>query len=182
MLQEWYCKAKLGASHTLRFRGPSKCLIITNEASLFFFFHFLYGSFSLQKAKVYLRGNKDFCSTADDDSLVLIGILYPQPNDARSVAVPIIPKTAGKIEIEVTSILEIKEGNKDFWEKREVDAVKRELLVVVSEFKFAEYNYETFCLLYMEGGEILFAFYSSQIKNEKNSVLIQRRYLRNMSA
>lgn len=34
----------------------------------------------------------------------------------------------------------------------------------------------------MEGGEILFAFYSSQIKNEKNSVLIQRRYLRNMSA
>lgn len=112
----------------------------------------------------------------------MIGILYPQPNDARSVAVPIIPKTAGKIEIEVTSILEIKEGNKDFWEKREVDAVKRELLVVVSEFKFGEYNYETFCLLYMEGGEILFAFYSSQIKNEKNSVLIQRRYLRNMSA
>ncbi|RMX42632.1 hypothetical protein pdam_00010273 [Pocillopora damicornis] len=84
----------------------------------------------LAEAKVYLRGNKDFCSTADDDSLVLIGILYPQPNDARSVAVPIIPKTAGKIEIEVTSILEIKEGNKDFWEKREVDAVKRELLVV----------------------------------------------------
>ena len=74
----------------------------------------------------------------------MIGILYPQPNDARSVAVPIIPKTAGKIEIEVTSILEIIEGN---WESREADAVKRELLVVVSELKFAEYNYETFCLL-----------------------------------
>ncbi|PFX26602.1 cobra venom factor-like [Stylophora pistillata] len=93
-------------------------------------FNYMIKNDNQYRAKVYLRGNKDFCSTAADDSLVLIGILYLQPNDAKSVAVPIIPKTAREIEIEVSSILEVKKEGEVFWDTRGVDVVQRKLLVV----------------------------------------------------
>lgn len=50
-------------------------------------------------------------------------------NDARSVAVPIVPKRIGEIEVEVSSILQIKIDGA--YMNSAGDAVKRKLLVVV---------------------------------------------------
>ena len=49
--------------------------------------------------------------------------------DARSVAVPIVPKRIGEIQLEVSSILQVKIGNS--YMNSAGDAVKRKLLVVV---------------------------------------------------
>ena len=50
-------------------------------------------------------------------------------NDARSVAVPIVPKRIGEIEIEVSSILQVKIDGA--YMNSAGDAVRRQLLVVV---------------------------------------------------
>jgi len=50
-------------------------------------------------------------------------------NDARSVAVPIVPKRIGEIEVEVSSILQMKIDNS--YMNIAGDAVKRRIFVVV---------------------------------------------------
>ena len=80
--------------------------------------------------KLYLRGDKDFCSIAVDGKLGLIGLTKVPANDARSVAVPIVPKRIGEIEIEVTSILQVKVDNQGYMNTAG-DAVKRKIFVVV---------------------------------------------------
>ncbi|CAH3019177.1 unnamed protein product, partial [Porites evermanni] len=62
------------------------------------------------QAKLYLKGKKHFCSIAADDKLALIGVVNIPANDARSVAVPIVPKKIGEIPVQVSSILQIKVG------------------------------------------------------------------------
>ena len=85
--------------------------------------------FSPYQAKIYLRGDKDFCSIATDRKLALIGLVIVPANDARSVAVPIVPKRIGEIQIEVTSILQVKIDRS--YMNSAGDAVRRKLLVVV---------------------------------------------------
>ena len=51
------------------------------------------------------------------------------PNNARSVAVPIVPKRVGEIEIEVTSILQVNIGGS--YLNSAGDAVRRKLLIEV---------------------------------------------------
>ena len=90
------------------------------------------GSFdcsSSHQAKIYLRGDKDFCSIAADRKLALIGSVNIPPNDARSVAFPIVPNRIGEIEIEVSLILQIKYA--DSYRNFAGDVVRRRLLVVV---------------------------------------------------
>ena len=50
-------------------------------------------------------------------------------NDARSVAVPIVPKRIGEIEVEVSSILQVNIDNA--FMNIAGDAVKRKIFVVV---------------------------------------------------
>ena len=85
--------------------------------------------FSFRQAKLYIKGDKHFCSIAADDKLALIGKVDIPANDARSVAVPIVPKRIGEIEVQVSSILQIKIGNS--YMNSAGDAVIRKLLVVV---------------------------------------------------
>lgn len=91
----------------------------------------------LLQAKLYLKGDKDFCSIASDGTLQVIGVVRVPPNDARSVAVPIVPKRIGEIELEVSSILQVKFGLS--YRNVAGDAVKRKLLVVVCVLKFLNY-------------------------------------------
>ena len=81
------------------------------------------------QAKLYLRDDKDFCSIAANGKLALIGVVNVPANDARSVAVPIFPKKIGEIQVEVSSIFQIKIGNS--YTNSAGDAVMRTLLVVV---------------------------------------------------
>ena len=83
--------------------------------------------------KLYLKGDKDFCSIAVDRKLGLIGLVIVPANDARSVAVPIVPKRIGEIEIEVSSILQVKLDN--IFMNVAGDAVKRKIFVVVGVTK-----------------------------------------------
>lgn len=82
-------------------------------------------SLYLNQAKIYIRGGEGFCSIAADDKLALIGKVDIPPNDARSVAVPIVPKRTGEVEVEVASIFQT-------WFRNAGDSVRRKLLVVVS--------------------------------------------------
>lgn len=50
-------------------------------------------------------------------------------NDARSVAVPIVPKRIGEIQVEVSSILQVKIDNA--YMNIAGDAVQRKIFVVV---------------------------------------------------
>ena len=84
---------------------------------------------SFRQAKLYIKGDKHFCSIAADNKLALIGVVNIPANDARSVAVPIVPKRIGEIKLEVSSILQIKIGNS--YMNSAGDAVIRTLLVVV---------------------------------------------------
>ena len=84
---------------------------------------------SFRQAKLYIKGDKHFCSIAADDKLALIGKVDIPANDARSVAVPIVPKRIGEIQVQVSSILQIKIGNS--YLNSAGDAVIRTLLVVV---------------------------------------------------
>ena len=84
---------------------------------------------SFSQAKLYLRGDKDFCSIAADGKTASIGVMKVPPRDARSVAVPIVPKRIGEIQIEVSSILQVKVGNS--YMNSAGDALRRRLLVVV---------------------------------------------------
>ena len=84
---------------------------------------------SFRQAKLYIKGNKHFCSIAADNKLALIGVVNIPANDARSVAVPIVPKRIGEIRVQVSSILQIKIGNS--YMNSAGDAVIRTLLVVV---------------------------------------------------
>ena len=95
---------------------------------------------------MYIKGAKDFCSIATDRKLAPIGVVNVPPNDARSVAVPIVPKRVGEIEIEVTSILQVKIGGSYF--NSAGDAVRRKLLVVVGIGEF--FN---FVLSYLDRGD-----------------------------
>ena len=79
--------------------------------------------------KLYLKGDKDFCSIAVDRKLGLIGLTKVPANDARSVAVPIVPKKIGEIEVEVSSILQVKVDNG--YMNIAGDAVRRKIFVVV---------------------------------------------------
>ena len=84
---------------------------------------------SFRQAKLYIKGDKQFCSIAANDKLALIGKVDIPANDARSVAVPIVPKRIGEIQVQVSSILQIKVGNS--YMNSAGDAVTRTLLVVV---------------------------------------------------
>ena len=84
---------------------------------------------SFRQAKLYIKGDKHFCSIAADNKLALIGVVNIPANDARSVAVPIVPKRIGEIQLQVSSILQIKIGNS--YMNSAGDAVIRTLLVVV---------------------------------------------------
>lgn len=56
-----------------------------------------------------------------------------QPDDAKSVTVPIVPKITGEIEVEVASIFQTKPFG-DLWVNNGADSVIRKLHVVVSMF------------------------------------------------
>ena len=84
---------------------------------------------SFRQAKLYLKGDKHFCSIAADDKLALIGVVNIPAKDARSVAVPIVPKKIGGIRVEVSSILQIKIGNS--YINSAGDAVRKTLFVLV---------------------------------------------------
>lgn len=90
-------------------------------------------SFCLHQAKIYLKGGENFCSTADAGQLALIGVVVVQPDDAKSVTVPIVPKITGEIEVEVASIFQTKLFG-DSWVNNAADAVRRKLVVVVRMF------------------------------------------------
>ena len=62
-----------------------------------------------------------------DDQLALIGRVDIPPNDARSVAVPIVPKRTGEVEVEVASVVQSRQ-----WQNT-ADSVIRKLFVVVSK-------------------------------------------------
>ena len=79
--------------------------------------------------KLYLKGDKDFCSIAADRKISLIGLIKIPRNDARSVAVPVVPKRIGEIEVEVSSLLQMKIDNS--YQNTAGDAVKRKIFVVV---------------------------------------------------
>ena len=81
------------------------------------------------QAKLYLKDDKDFCSIAANGKLALIGVVNVPVNDARSVAVSIVPKKIGEIQIEVSSILLIKFRNGYIYGA--ADTVKKTLLVLV---------------------------------------------------
>ena len=89
--------------------------------------------------KLYLKGDKDFCSIAVDRKLGLIGLTKVPANDARSVAVPIVPKKIGEIEVEVSSILQVKVDNG--YMNIAGDAVRRKIFVVVGLNK--DYNIDS---------------------------------------
>jgi len=81
------------------------------------------------QVKLYLKGDKDFCSIASDNKYAFIGVINVPPNDAGSVTVPIIPKIVGEVDVEVMAIGTIPgmpgaTGG--------IDAVRKRLLVVVS--------------------------------------------------
>ena len=62
-----------------------------------------------------------------DDQLALIGRVDIPPNDASSVAVPIVPKRTGEVEVEVASVVQSRQ-----WQNT-ADSVIRKLFVVVSK-------------------------------------------------
>lgn len=81
------------------------------------------------QVKLYLKGDKDFCSIASDNKYAFIGVINVPPNDAGSVTVPIIPKIVGEVNVEMMAIGTIPgipgaTGG--------IDAVRKRLLVVVS--------------------------------------------------
>lgn len=78
---------------------------------------------------MYLRGDQDFCSIAQNRELSSIGNVRVPPRDARSVAVPIVPKRVGETEIEVSLIVQIKHGGS--FRNAAGDIVIKKLLVVV---------------------------------------------------
>ncbi|CAH3019175.1 unnamed protein product [Porites evermanni] len=80
------------------------------------------------RAKLYLRGDQDFCSIAQNRELSSIGNVRVPPRDARSVAVPIVPKRVGETEIEVSLIVQIKHGGS--FRNAAGDIVIKKLLVV----------------------------------------------------
>ena len=83
-------------------------------------------------------GAKDFCSIATDRKLALIGIVKVPPYEARSVAVPIVPKRVGEIEIEVKSIFQVKFDG--FYLNSAGDVGRRKLLIVVGIYEFFKFN------------------------------------------
>ena len=90
-------------------------------------------TFITLQVKLYLKGDKDFCSTAADGKYAVIGIVRVPPNDARSVAVPIVPKRIGEIFLEVSSIFQVKDHGS--YVNSAGDTVIRKLLVVVRALK-----------------------------------------------
>ena len=81
------------------------------------------------QVKLYLKGDKDFCSIASHNKYAFIGTIDVPPNDAGSVTVPIIPKIVGEVNVEVMAIGTIPEIGVTL----DMDAaVRKRLLVVVS--------------------------------------------------
>lgn len=78
------------------------------------------------QVKLYLKGDRDFCSIASDNKYASIGIINVPPHDAGSVTVPIIPKIVGEVNVEVMAIGTIRGATAG------VDAVRKPLFVVVS--------------------------------------------------
>ena len=79
-------------------------------------------SLYLNQANIYIKGSEGFCSIASDGQLVKIGEVDIPRNDARSVAVPIVPKRTGEVDVEVVSV----------FQHHTADSVVRKLFVVVS--------------------------------------------------
>ena len=80
------------------------------------------------QAKLYLKGDQDFCSIASHNKYAFIGTIDVPPNDAGSVTVPITPKIVGKVNVEVVVI----GTNPRIDGDSVMDAVRRRLLIVVS--------------------------------------------------
>lgn len=89
---------------------------------IFFFVVFI-------QAKLYIIGDKDHCSIAAEGKSAFIGSVDLKPNEAKSVAAPIVPKRIGEIPIQVNAVLQIKVN--DNYLNSFGDSVKRKLLVVV---------------------------------------------------
>ncbi|KAK2565794.1 Complement C3 [Acropora cervicornis] len=89
------------------------------------------------RAKLYIKGDKDHCSIAAKGQSAFIGFVDLQPNEAKSVVAPIVPKRTGEIPIQVDAVFQIKfNGN---FLNTFGDSVKRKLLVVVGFLKLAYY-------------------------------------------
>ena len=81
------------------------------------------------QAKLYLKGDQDFCSIASHNKYAFIGTIDVPANDAGSVTVPIIPKVVGKVNVEVVVIgTDLKFAGAN----TEMNGVQKILLVVVS--------------------------------------------------
>lgn len=87
----------------------------------------------LYQVKIYIMGSADYCSIATDGHLGLIGTVIVPANGARSVAVPIVPKRTGEIEVEVWSLYEFR---RFIGAGKSGDAAKRKLLVLVSDMNY----------------------------------------------
>lgn len=83
-------------------------------------------SLYFNQANIYIKGGEGFCSIATEGQLALIGKVNIPPDDAKSVAVPIVPKRTGEVEVEVASVF------RSEWQNT-ADSVRRRLFVVVSE-------------------------------------------------
>lgn len=91
--------------------------------------HKIFFFFVLIQAKLYINGDKDHCSIAAKGKRAFIGFVDLQPNEAKSVVAPIVPKRTGEIPIQVDAVFQIKfNGN---FLNTFGDSVKRKLLVVV---------------------------------------------------
>ena len=91
--------------------------------------HKIFFFFVLIQAKLYINGDKDHCSIAAKGKRAFIGFVDLQPNEAKSVGAPIVPKRTGEIPIQVDAVFQIKfNGN---FLNTFGDSVKRKLLVVV---------------------------------------------------
>ena len=112
------------------------------------------------QAKLYIKDDKDFCSIAANGKLSLIGVVNVPANDTRSVAVPIVPRKIGEIQIEVSSILQIKFGNS--YMNSHGDTVKKTLLVLVCTL----YWIRLFLLCFL-----LFVKQNYQLKTEVSFIL-----------
>lgn len=79
------------------------------------------------RAKLFIEGDKDYCSIATKGQRATFGVVAIPPQNARSVSIPIVPKRLGEIELKIFVIFRVKIGNQ--WYPNS-DAVRRKILVV----------------------------------------------------
>lgn len=83
------------------------------------------------QVKLYIKGDKDHCSIAAEGKSAFIGFVDLQPNEAKSVVAPIVPKRIGEIPIQADAVLQFRSNLDGNFMNLFGDSVRRKLLVVV---------------------------------------------------